>query len=159
MANLKRTARDDNWPNDEPSSQEPLVPLTQEEVQALKPRFAAVSPWRVVSVQAAVGGVVAVLLGAITQSVSVGVSALYGSAVVVVPAVLMARGMTSKLSSVSPGASAVSFMLWELIKIAVSVVLLAAAPILVQPLSWPALLVSLVVCMKVYWAALLWRGR
>jgi ATP synthase protein I len=33
------------------------------------------------------------------------------------------------------------------------------APKLVQPLSWPALLVSLVVCMKVYWVALLWRGH
>jgi ATP synthase protein I len=29
----------------------------------------------------------------------------------------------------------------------------------VQPLSWPALLVAMVLCMKVYWFALLWRGR
>jgi len=29
----------------------------------------------------------------------------------------------------------------------------------VQPLSWPALLVALVLCIKVYWLALLWRGR
>jgi ATP synthase protein I len=27
----------------------------------------------------------------------------------------------------------------------------------VEPLSWPALLVGLVVCIKVYWWALLWR--
>jgi ATP synthase protein I len=27
----------------------------------------------------------------------------------------------------------------------------------VQPLSWPALLVGLVVCLKMYWVALLWR--
>jgi ATP synthase protein I len=26
-------------------------------------------------------------------------------------------------------------------------------------LSWPALLVTLAVCIKVYWFALLWRGR
>ena len=50
-------------------------------------------------------------------------------------------------------------MLWELVKIAVSVAMLMLAPKLVQPLSWPALLVGLVVCMKVYWFALLWRGR
>ena len=37
------------------------------------------------------------------------------------------------------------------------VALLALAPKLVQPLSWPALLVGLVVCIKVYWVALLWR--
>ena len=30
-------------------------------------------------------------------------------------------------------------------------------PRIVQPLSWPALLVSLVVCLKMYWVALLWR--
>jgi hypothetical protein len=37
----------------------------------------------------------------------------------------------------------------------VSVAMLLLAPKLVQPLSWPALLVGLVVCMKVYWVALL----
>jgi ATP synthase protein I len=71
----------------------------------------------------------------------------------------MARGMTSKLSSVSPGASAVSFMVWVAVKISVSMAMLVLAPKLVEPLSWPALLVSLVLCMKVYWLALLWRGR
>ena len=86
-------------------------------------------------------------------------SALYGAAVVVVPGALMARGMTSRLSSMSPGASAVSFMLWEMVKIGVSVAMLVLAPRIVQPLSWPALLVGLVVCMKVYWVALLWRRR
>jgi ATP synthase protein I len=29
----------------------------------------------------------------------------------------------------------------------------------VPDLSWPALLVALVVCIKVYWIALSWRGR
>jgi ATP synthase protein I len=86
-------------------------------------------------------------------------SVLYGAATVVLPGALMARGMTSKISSLSPGTSAVSFMAWEMLKIGVSVVMLVLAPKLVQPLSWPALLVSLVVCMKVYWVALLWRGR
>jgi ATP synthase protein I len=71
----------------------------------------------------------------------------------------MARGMTSRFSSMSPGNSAVSFMLWEVVKIGVSVVMLMLAPQILQPLSWPALLVTLVVCIKVYWFALLWRGR
>ena len=50
-------------------------------------------------------------------------------------------------------------VVWEAVKIAVSVAMLVLAPRLVQPLSWPALLVGLVLCMKVYWFALLWRGR
>ena len=51
------------------------------------------------------------------------------------------------------------FLLWEGVKIAVSVVLLILAVRIVQPLSWPALLVGLVVCIKVYWVALSWRRR
>jgi hypothetical protein len=85
-------------------------------------------------------------------------SALYGAAVVVVPGALMARGMTSRLSSVSPGASAVSFMLWEMVKIAVSVPCCAGAEDRAAP-ELAGLAGSLVVCMKVYWVALLWRGR
>jgi ATP synthase protein I len=106
-----------------------------------------------------VGGVVAVLAWLVSGERVVFASALYGAAVVVVPGALMARGMTSRLSSMSPGHSAVSFMLWEMVKIAVSVLMLVLAPKLVQPLSWPALLVGLVLCIKVYWLALSWRGR
>ena len=119
----------------------------------------SVSPWRVIAAQAAVGVVVALLGRLLTGRNEVAWSLLYGAAVVVVPGALMARGMSSRLSSVSPGASAVSFMLWEMVKIGVSVAMLVLAPKLVQPLSWPALLAGLVVCMKVYWVALLWRGR
>jgi ATP synthase protein I len=105
----------------------------------------------------AVGMGVALLAVLLTRRVELAWSVLYGAATVVLPGALMARGMTSRLSSVSPGASAVSFMLWEMVKIAASIALLALAPKVVQPLSWPALLVGLVVCMKVYWWALLWR--
>ena len=41
--------------------------------------------------------------------------------------------------------------------ILVGVVFAFASMKIVQPLVWPALLVGLVVCMKVYWWALLWR--
>jgi ATP synthase protein I len=113
----------------------------------------------VIAVQVMVGVVAALLAGLVTQRQEVAWSVLYGAATVVVPGALMARGMTSRISSMSPGSSAVSFMLWEMVKIAVSVVMLMLAPKLVQPLVWPALLVGLVLGMKVYWLALLWRGR
>jgi ATP synthase protein I len=131
--------------------------LTREEAQALRAKEPPLSPWRVISVQAAVG-VAAALLAALLSGNQVWLwSVLYGAATVVVPGALLARGMTSRLSSMSPGASAVSFMVWELAKIGVSVVMLMLAPRIVQPLSWPALLAGLVLCMKVYWLALLWR--
>ena len=126
---------------------------------ALSARLKSVSPWKVVALQAVVGTVVALVCWGTTGSFSVGASALYGAGVVVVPAVLMARDMTSRLSLMSPGAGAVSFMLWEFVKILVSIVMLAMAPKLVPGLSWPALLAGLVVCLKMYWVALLWRGR
>lgn len=138
----------------------PFKPLSREEARAVAAKDShAVNPWRVITVQAAVGLGVALVAGFATGRVEVFWSALYGAGVVVVPGALMARGMTSPLSSVSPIGSAVSFMLWEGVKIGVSVVLLILAARIVQPLSWPALLAALVVCIKVYWLALSWRRR
>jgi ATP synthase protein I len=134
-------------------------PLTREQAQALRAEHPSISPWRVVAVQAVLGGAVAALAWLVTGKPEVAWSALYGAAAVVVPGALMARGMTSRLSSMSPGASVVSFMSWEFVKIGVSFAMLMLAPRIVQPLSWPALLVALVLCIKVYWLALHWRGR
>jgi ATP synthase protein I len=154
-----RTIRSDPWDDDREADHPPFKALTRQEAQALREREPSVSPWRVVAVQAVVGVAMAALVWLIWGERSVALSALYGAAVAVVPGALMARGMTSRFSSMNAGTSAVSFMLWEMMKIGVSVVMLMLAPKLVQPLSWPALLAVLVVCIKVYWFALLWRGR
>lgn len=144
---------------DDDAPAEDLRALTREEAQALRAKQPPLNPWRVIAVQAAVGVGVALLAWLIFGKQEFGWSALYGAAVVVVPGALMARGMTSRLSGVSPGVSAVSFMFWEFAKIGVSVAMLVLAPKLVQSLSWPALLAALVLCMKVYWVALLWHGK
>jgi ATP synthase protein I len=155
-----RTIRSDPWPSEgDAAGYEDFKSLTQQEAQALRAKEPPVSPWRVVRLQAVVGAVVAALVGVVSGEPSAGLSALYGAVVAVVPGALMARGMTSRFSSRSPGSSAVSFMLWEMVKIAVSVALLMLAPQILQPLSWPVMLVTLLVCIKVYWFALLWRGR
>lgn len=134
-------------------------PLTREEAQALRAKEPSLNPWRVIGAQVLVGVLSAGLIGLVFSSMGIMWSVLYGAATVVVPGALMARGMTSRLSGMSPGVSAVSFMSWEMVKIAVSVAMLLLASKIVQPLSWPALLAGLVLCMKVYWIALLWRGR
>ena len=150
----------DRWNDDDDAQASPTWKVwTRQEAQALRREQPSLSPWRVVAVQAAVGLLVAFACWFATGERSAGWSALYGAAVVVVPGALMARGMTSRLSSMNPGVGAVSFMLWEFLKIGVSVAMLVFAPRLVQALSWPALLVARVVCIKVYWFALLWRGR
>jgi ATP synthase protein I len=153
-------ARSANWDDADEGAEAPAFKtLTREEAQALRAKEPPLNPWRVIGAQGGVGVVVALLAALATGRGELAWSVLYGAACVVVPGALLARGMTSRLSSMSPGASAVSFMLWEMIKIAVSVAMLMLAPRLVQGLSWPALLVGLVLCMKVYWFALLWRGR
>lgn len=50
-------------------------------------------------------------------------------------------------------------MFWEMLKIGVAIAMLVIAVRVVPNLSWPALLVTMVVCIKVNWVALLWRGR
>jgi ATP synthase protein I len=132
---------------------------TRAEAQAFRAAHPSISPWWVIGVQAVVGLLATGLTGLVFGMQEVGWSVLYGAATVVVPGALMARGTTSRISGVSPGVGAVSFMSWEAVKIAVSVAMLMLAPRLVQPLSWPALLAALVLCLQVYWVALLWRGR
>ncbi len=154
--------RNDPWVDEDPF-EDPAAPafrpLTREEAQALRAKEPPLNPWRVIGVQVLVGVLAAGLAGLVFGSQVVAWSMLYGMAATAVPGALMARGMTSRLSSVSPGASAVSFMLWEMVKIAVSVLMLMLAPKIVQPLNWPAMLAGLVLCLQVYWLALLWRGK
>lgn len=134
-------------------------PLTREQAAAFRAANPPLSPWRVVAVQAVVGLVVAVLGAALTAEAAIGWSALYGAAVAVVPGALMAWGLSRRSGSMTPAAGVAGFLLWEVVKIAVAVLMLVLAPWIVRPLSWLALLAGLVVCLKVYWVALLWRGR
>ena len=133
--------------------------LSREEAAALRAKEPPVSPWRVIAVQAAVGVVAALLGWLFTGRNEVAWSMLYGAAAVVMPGALMARGMTSRLSSTAPGVSAVSVLMWESVKLVFSIVMLVIANRVVQPLVWPALLLGLVLCIKVYAVALLWRSR
>jgi ATP synthase protein I len=157
---IERNDRADRWGDEDDGSQAPAYKtLTREEAQALRAKEPPLSPWRVIAAQGVVGVVAALLAVLFTGKAEMAWSLLYGAATVAVPGALMARGMTSRLSSVSPGVSAASFMVWEFVKIAVSIAMLMLASRLVQPLIWPALLAGLVLCMSVYWLALLWRGR
>jgi ATP synthase protein I len=140
-------------PEDEP----PFKPLSAEEAQALRERHPSVSPWRVVAWQVVVGVVVALAAWGLTGRPNIGWSAAYGALAVVIPAIIFARGLTGRFSSLNAGTAAVGFMAWEMVKIVASIVLLAMAPRWVSALSWPALLVGLVLTMKVYWVALAFK--
>ncbi len=137
----------------------PVVPLTAEQARRLREQNPPVSPWWVVVGQVAVGLVAAMAAWGITGRQNVGWSTGYGALAVVIPAAIFARGITSRFSSANAASAAAGFMVWEMVKIASSIVLMAAAPKLVADLSWPAMLVGLVLAMKVYWVALAFKPR
>jgi len=136
-----------------------FVPLTAAEAKALSEKNPSISPWWVVAGQVVVGALVALISWAVTGSQTVGVSAGCGALAVILPAALFARGVTGKFASVNAGSAVMSFFLWELVKILVTVGVLLAAQRLVIGLSWPAMLIGLVVTIKVYWVALAFKRK
>jgi ATP synthase protein I len=132
-------------------------PLTAEEVHNLRLQQPILSIWRVVFAQVLVGLAVAAFTWLFTGLVSAAWSAAYGALAVVVPAALFARGLTSKATTLNSGTAVFGFLLWEMVKIGLTIAMLYAAIWLVKDLSWPAMLVGLVVTMKVYWVVFAWR--
>jgi ATP synthase protein I len=142
---------------DDQAEQEIVKPWSRQEAEAWRRNNPSASPWRVVAAQAVAGLVCGAAFWAFTQRGEAAWSALYGAAAVVLPSALLARGMTKRARN--PMAAAAGFMFWEMLKIGVAVAMLVIAAKVVPHLSWPALLVTMVVCIKVNWVALLWRGR
>jgi ATP synthase protein I len=135
------------------------VRLTAEQAQALRDRQPGLSPWWVVGMQALLGVLLFVVVWWVSGSRPLAVSTGYGALSVVIPAALAARGMTSRLWRLSPANAVMGFFVWEMTKLAASFAMLVMAPTIVVGLSWPALLLGLVVTMKVYWVALLVQPR
>jgi ATP synthase protein I len=128
--------------------------LTFEEARALQKSIPRLSPWLVVVAQALVGVLVAGFSGWLLDSRLVFWSAAYGALAVVVPAAVFARGLARQQSAPNAGSALGGFFVWEMVKVALTVAMLFAAPRLVEGLNWLALLASFVVTMKVYWVAM-----
>jgi ATP synthase protein I len=140
---------------DIPDPVEEFKPLTAEEAQRLRDQKPSISPWRVIATQVVGGLLVALAAWGLTGRQNLGWSAGYGALAVVVPAAVFARGLTGRFSSLNPGTAVFGFFLWEMVKMALTVAMLIAAPRLVVALSWPAMLVGLVVTMKAAWVAVM----
>lgn len=144
---------------EEPEEASPVQPLSAEEVRRVREQNPPLSPWWVVAGQAAVGLVAALLAWALTGKQNVGWSVGYGALAVLVPAAVFARGLTGKFASLNAGTAAAGFLVWEMVKVGLTLAMLMVAPSLVVGLSWPALLIGLVLAMKVYWVALAFAPR
>lgn len=157
MAGLEKSAKphaSSVYESEDAVGGENFKPLTREEALLLRQQIPSLSVWWVIGGQLAVGLLVAGLTAVISSKAYLAWSVWYGSLAVVIPGALFARGVTSKLASVNPGAAVAGFFLWELVKIASTIAMLFAAPRLVENLSWPAMLAGLVVTMKVVWLVL-----
>ncbi len=133
----------------------PVQPLTREEAQALFARHPSMSVWRLIAAQALFGVLVALVWGVLSRSQVAALSALYGAAVIVIPSALMAQGIVGRRAGRSVG----GLVLWELVKLVLTGAMLVTAPQWVKPLDWPALLVTLVLCLKVYGVVLFLEQR
>ena len=133
--------------------------LTREEVQRLREANPSVSPWVVLTGQLIVGMLAACAAWGWTGRAAVGWSTLYGMLVVVVPAALFLRGLKSQFSSLNAGTASFGFFVWEAVKIAVSVVMMVAAPRLIPDLNWLAMMAGLALTLKMFWLALWLRPK
>lgn len=127
-------------------------PLTAEQASQWRESNPSLSPWRIVGWQAVAGALAALLAWGLSGRSEVAWSTGYGALAVVIPAALLARGL-SRQAGVA-GAALAGFFVWELVKVVLTVAMLLAAPRLVPHLSWLALLAGFVVAMKVYWVAM-----
>ena len=143
----------DTW---EIGAQDPdFKPLTREQATKWRSTQPGLSPWRVVWVQWLVGVILAALGGVVMQKASIAWSLLYGAAAAALPTALMAWGLTRSRLSRSMGGQVeavfLNFVVWEGLKILLTVIFLWIAPRMVPGLNWLALVVGLVVVLKVYW--------
>jgi ATP synthase protein I len=152
---MKTIARDAHVREDEQDPDADFKPLTAEEAQRLRERKPLISPWRVIAIQVVAGLLVALAAWGLSGRQSVGWSAGYGALAVVIPSAVFARGLTGRFSSLNAGTAVLGFFLWEMVKLVLSVAMLLAAPRLITELSWPAMLVGLVVTMKAAWVAVM----
>jgi ATP synthase protein I len=152
---MKTIARDVHVHEDEQDPDADFKPLTAEEARRLRERKPLISPWRVIAIQVAAGLLVALAAWGLSGRQNLGWSAGYGALAVVIPSAVFARGLTGRFSSLNAGTAVLGFFLWEMVKLVLSVAMLLAAPRLVTALSWPAMLVGLVVTMKAAWVAVM----
>ena len=129
-------------------------PLTVEEAQAWRQNNPQTSPWRVLGLQVVVGMLMVLLTGLFTSDGRLVASVAWGCVAVVIPAVVFVRALNRQMRRIQPGSALAGLFIWEMVKIALTVVLLLVAPKVISDLSWLALVASFVVTIKVYWLAM-----
>lgn len=139
------------------AEEEVFKPLTREEAEKLGVSNVSLSPWTLVGSQLVAGIVLVLLAWLLTGQSRMAWSTGYGALAVVIPSALFVRGFARQKNATHGASALAGFFVWEMVKIALTVAMLVAAPRLVNELSWLALLAGFVLTMKVYWAAVWFR--
>jgi ATP synthase protein I len=140
---------------DEP--EEEFNSLSAEQARQWRLRQASSPIWRSLAWQIGMGLPAAAGIGLVWQSETLAWSAAYGMFAVVLPQMLLLRGMAGVEGRWSPGALLFRFFVWEMVKIALTVAILFSAVRVLGEMSWPALMAGLVVTMKANWLVLALR--
>lgn len=154
-------ALQDHWPSAEADGDpvDEFKPISRDEALQIAERSRLPGLWIVLTWQLAVGLVFAAALGVAGDRPGMFEAALFGCLAVVVPGAVFARGMQRQRGVGQAGVALSGFFVWEMVKIVLVLMLLAAAPLMIANLSWLALLAGLVVTLKVSWFVLLWYSR
>ena len=155
IASTLKTGQPSETPEAADEGLEPkFKPLSAQEAQAWRQHNPQASPWRVLFLQVGVGALMALLVGLITGEWKLAASSAWGSVAVVIPAVVFVRALSRQMRRTQPGSALMGLMVWELVKIVLTVALLLVAPKVISELNWLALVAGFVVTMKVYWLAM-----
>jgi ATP synthase protein I len=155
IASTLKTGQPSDTPDTANEGLEPeFKPLSAEQAQAWRQHNPQASPWRVLFLQVGVGALMALLTGLFTGKWNLAASSAWGSVAVVIPAVVFVRALSRQMRRTQPGSALMGLMVWELVKIVLTVALLLVAPKVISELSWLALVAGFVVTMKVYWLAM-----
>lgn len=135
-----------------------FVPLTAEQVQQWRATHPPLPVWPVLLVQALAGLVLVGLLALLGPNRSqLATSALYGVLAAWVPALVFARAELRRRRQAGSALGALTALLvWEGVKIVLTVALLLAAPKVLAVVHWPALVAGFVLTLKAAWLALAW---
>ena len=138
--------------------EEGFAPLTAEQARQWRQANPPFSPWPVLGVQTVAGLVTVLVTGWLAAAhTHVVWSAAWGVLAAWLPALIFARAMARRMQRQGHAMGAlVALMVWEGIKIVLTVALLLAAPRVLAQVSWPALVAGFVITIKAAWLALWW---
>jgi ATP synthase protein I len=152
MKILPPPLQDEDFDPKEQSAEPPVRRWSAQEIAQLQQHRTYVSPWRVVAWQWAV--LVVLTMASALMNTQWAASVAWGAMSAALPSTVMAWGLRSLPAGAQgfpAGAHILRFAVWELVKIALSVMLLVAAHWVVPAVNWLALVIAFVITLKVLW--------